>query len=149
MSVRYYLCEVWGNGDPDAPPTPTTGAYRPAIVDVVDPVTGGSAFATRAQIGVGPDGTPLHSWTLVAAQGDQHGLAVSAPGVEPMPDPGLRDVQLASIHLPTRNAMLARLTARGIDVSWVSTETGYRDVCDRLVSLHVPAFNSDALDFPT
>lgn len=143
MSVRYYLCRVYGDGNPDAEDTPTTGAYRPALFDLLDPQTGARALEVKHVTGT----PPAHPWTLCAARGDRHALTRGNPDIVELPDAALRGVQLAAMHVPTRNAFLAALTGRGVDVSWVDTATSYRDVMDRLVSIQDAAVDSDALDF--
>lgn len=137
---RYYVCKVYGNGDLDAPNTPTTGAYRPALADIIDPATGMKAFGFTAQISPGQ-----HPWCLVIAGGNKHGLVNNHPDIDPLPAYAM-DVRLSAMHTPTKVMMMNKLSARGIDTGQFANADGFRDIVRALGKAHGAAFNEDDFD---
>ncbi len=119
MAKRYYICDIIGDGT-DSMPTPTTGPYRPSIADL--------GVSWVGSIPSDPEtGSPLHSWTLVLVNTDNHTRVLSAKGVDALPDFPL-DGKINAINNVTRNAMLGKLGARGIDTSFIGNADGYREV---------------------
>lgn len=149
MSVRYYLCQIYGNGDPDVAHTPTTGPYRPAISDVIDPATGLRAFERKFSIGVDPQtGQPLTPWVLVAARSDKHRLLDGHADIVHVADAGVKDVQIGAIDIPKRVDTLAMLSARGVDLSGFDNSASHRQIMDKVVADADPAMTLDDIDFP-
>lgn len=144
---RYYICKVIGNGDIDAPHTPTTGPYRPAIADIVDQASGIRAFSWTQELAMLPNGTPKHDWVLciAAGTGKSHALAAASADIDPVPDFAL-DVKLASMHVPTKNQMFSRMRARGISTDAFANADGFRDVLREIGKLHNPNFDETSLD---
>lgn len=137
MAKRYYIARVVQ--DP-------TGAYGSAVANVVDPGTGMLAFATTSKIATDPNtGLPLHDWCLTIAAGPNHGVVAGNPDIDALPAYPL-DARVSAMHTPTRNAMAARMQARGIDPAFIGLADGFRDVLDHLGRIHDPAFTVDDFD---
>lgn len=137
---KYYICKIIGDGL-----TPET-SFRPAIEDVLDPVTGMRAFSTANVIATDPvTGVPIKPWALVIATGQKHGLVANHPDIDPLPDYPF-DAKLSAMHVPTKNQMVVKMQIRGIDTSFVGNADGYRDVIRSIGRLHVLDFDENNFD---
>lgn len=137
---RYCICKIIGDGQN------TETAFRPAIVDVVDPITGFQAFNVSSVIATDPQtGHPIESWCLVIAAGDNFKLVADNVDVDLLPEVDL-DVKVSAIHTPTKLEMGTKLQARGIDTSFVGNADGYRDVIKHLGKLQSPDFDEKSFD---
>lgn len=137
MSKRLYICKIV---------TDFTGTgFQSAISDVVDPQTGMQAFTHVSVIGQNADGTLKHSWCLTIAAGQNHALTKNNPDIDPLPEFPL-DTRMAAMHLPTRNAMAAKMQARGIDTVFINIADGFRDVVNHVGRLHSAGFDADNFD---
>lgn len=134
---RYYICDIYGNGDIDGDGTPQTGPYRPAVADL--------GVAWVGAIPTGPDGRPLYAWALVLVASNDHAKLRNAAGVDPLPDFPL-DGKVSSINTATKNAMLARMTARNINRSFVDNTDGYREVIRGIGRQLEPSFDENKFD---
>lgn len=138
MVKRYYICDIIGDGNGDAMPSPTTGSFRPAIADLgvswvgsipSDPVTG----------------HPLHKWALVLVNTDNHARLIATPGVDALPDFPL-DGKVNAINNMTRSRMDNALSKRGINSAFISNSDGYRDVIRGLGRTLEPSFDENNFD---
>lgn len=134
---RYYICDIYGNGDIDVPNSPTTGPYRPAVADL--------GVSWVGAIPTGPDGRPTKTWALVLVASRDHAVVRNAPGVDSLPDFPL-DGKVSSINTVTKNAMLARLTARGISRTFIDSTDGYREVIRGIGRQLEPDFDENKFD---
>ncbi|SOD42355.1 hypothetical protein [Nitrosovibrio sp. Nv4] len=137
MAKKYYICDIIGDGQ-DVPPTPTTGPFRPVIADLgvswvgsipSDPVTG----------------HPLHTWTLVLVNTDNHAKVIDAKGVDALPDFPL-DGKVNAINNVTKSRMNEALVRRGINTDFVSGSDGYRDVIRGIGQKLEAAFDENNFD---
>lgn len=112
MAARYYICPIIGDGKSHFT------AFRPALVDIVDPVGGGLAFRSQQSCQLSHDpvnGHPLSDWVLVKADG-AHAAADAVPGVIALPDIGRKAA------LPNKAALTARLRLFGLSAGDVTTQ---------------------------
>lgn len=128
---RYYICDILGTGDPEDP-------FRAAVAELgvnyvaeikSDPVTG----------------LPLAPWALVCVATKNHSPLLNRPGLDAMPDFPL-DGKVSAIQTATKNAMLERMQARGIDISFVGNADGFRDVIRGVGRLLNDNFNENNFD---
>lgn len=134
---RFCVCKVIGDGL-----SPET-AFRPAIDDVIDPVTGFRAFNTSVTLAVDPKtGQPLNDWCLVHAAGNFKLVADNAD-IDLLPDVAL-DVKVS--EMPTKLEMGSKLQAREIDTAFISNADGFRDVIRDLGKLHDANFDEKNFD---
>lgn len=131
MSKRYYISPIVGDGTEENSFRPKVADYPVKWVGIIpsDPVTG----------------LPLFAWTLVLVEAQNHGQLISDGAIDPMPEFPL-DGKVSAIHNATKNDMLARLQARGIDTTFIGNADGYRDVI-RGVGRHLePTFDENNFD---
>ena len=114
MLKRYYLADIIGDG------TDEGGDFRPAVADY--PVKWAGPFPINDQTG-----HPLKNWTLVTVEADNHAPLLQDSRLDALPDWPL-DGKVSGINTSTKNAMLAAMTRRGIDTSFVVGTDGYREV---------------------
>lgn len=107
---RYYMSAIIGDGSIDNP-------YRPAIAD------DGVAFA--AVVPTGANGIPLNSHALCVVDTVNHGPLIARH--DALPDFPL-DGKISALQTATKNAMLTRLAALGLDTASIGNADGFRDV---------------------
>ena len=112
--------------------------YRPKVADYgVDWV---------GTIPTHPDtGKPVFTWTLVLVNTVNHGKLLADNSIDAMPDFPL-DGKVSAINTATKNAMISKLQARGIDTAFVSNADGYRDVIRGIGQKLEPSFNENNFD---
>lgn len=138
---RYYVCKIIGTGLTAFP----TDARRPAIDDIVDPVRLTRAFVVADHWGTNADGTPKLPWCIVIASGPNHALAANVPDVDQLPDVAL-DAKISTIDTQVKGAILARLTARGIDTTVLRNSDSFRVLINLLGRLHEADFDVNNFD---
>ena len=112
MTRRYYLCAIIGDGAYENP-------YRSAAAEY--------GLSYVSDIPVDDMGHPTSTWTLTLVNALNHSALLSDPLISALPEFPL-DGKVAAINNATKNNMLARMRARGIDTSFVDKSDGYRDV---------------------
>lgn len=147
MSDRLLLCKVYGNGDPDAPLTPTTGVYRAAIADIIDPDTGTKAFVVNAPIGT-PGGVLANPWVVAVARGTRWDVIKGNADIVEIATQGLRTARIGALPVAARTAMLAKATAEGFNISALDGESSIAELVTTLVKAHDAGLDSNALDLP-
>jgi hypothetical protein len=135
---RYYLCDIYGDGNIDGENTPTTGPYRPAVADL--------GVAWVGSIPTGQDGRPLHDWALVLVASNDHAKLRGAKGIDPLPDFPM-DGKVSAINQETKVAMKSAMTKRGLPASAiVDGKDGYREVVRTIGQALEPAFDENKFD---
>ena len=110
---RYYLSPIIGDGTEFDP-------FRPKVAD--------HGVAWVGSIPSDPNtGHPLFGWTLVLVDAVNHGKILADQTIDALPDFPLYG-KVSAINTATKNAMLGKLQARGIDTAFVGNADGYRDV---------------------
>jgi len=130
MSRRYYLCDVIGDGTFENPYRSAAAAYGLSYV---------------SDIPVDTMGHPTSPWTLTLVNALNHAALLSDSRISALPDFPL-DGKISAINNATKNAMIARMRARGIDTSFVDKSDGYRDVIRALGLTLNPNFNENNFD---
>lgn len=97
------------------------------------------------EILTGADGKPLYKFSLVLVKSRDHARIINDPLMHPLPDMPL-DAKVSSIHTPTKNAMLSKLAALGVDTSWIGTADGYREVIRGIGRINNPNFDENSFD---
>lgn len=125
---RYFVCKVETVADPEF------GTVRRPVLD-----------AHRW-----PDGTSVAyemsdalNWALVVVTNPIGFVPPAGFDADSMPDFPL-DAKLTAMQTNTRNQMIGRLAARGIDTSFVGSSDGFRDVIRSLGLLHNQNFREDS-----
>jgi hypothetical protein len=137
---RYYICKIIGDGQ-----EPET-AFRPAIQDVIDQKTGAPAFSIASVIATDPTtGLPVFPWALVIASGTKHGLVQNHPDIDPLPDYPF-DAKVSAMHAPTKNGMVGKMQARGINTAFIGVTDGYREIIRTLGRQHFSDFDENNFD---
>lgn len=128
---RYYVCDIIGDGSFENP-------YRAAVAD-------GTVNAAVTMPNSDPNtGAPLGNWCLCMVATGNHARLNGRAGIDAMPDFPL-DGKVSAIQTATRNAVSARLSARGIpDV--FSNSDGYREVIRKLGQQLQPDFSENNFD---
>lgn len=128
---RYYLSQIIGTGTEDDPYRPKIADLRVNHVAVIpsDPVTGKPKFA----------------WALVIVNTANHTALLSDGQIEALPDLSL-DAKLNSLSAAVRNALISRLTAKGISTTGVNVNTTYRDVVRRVGQFLRATFSENNFD---
>ena len=85
------------------------------------------------------------AWALVLVASRDHAAVRNAPGVDSLPDFPL-DGKVSSINTVTKNAMLARLTARKISRTFIDNTDGYREVIRGIGRQLEPDFDENKFD---
>jgi hypothetical protein len=138
---RFVVCKKYGNGgDPDILPwTPTTGPYRPAIMDVMNPQTGKRAFNVVTAI------AQINNRCLVLAAGADFTLINGNADCDQIPDLSL-DSTLSVLQNNVYNNIINKLTARGYNVSSITKQSTVRQLIDLIGKDADPAFSVDKFD---
>jgi len=140
MSKRYYLCGIVGDG------SSPENAQRPAIRDDLGPGDSLEVVYPPADPNTGL--YPPGSTCLVIVGKRNHAPLVAKQGVDALPDVAL-DVKLSAVHKPTRDAMKARILARGLAFDEAGLD-GYREVI-RSLGRQISGsstWNENAFDVP-
>lgn len=87
-------------------------------------------------------GNPVHPYALVILEAENHGLAIADPECFAMPQFAL-DVKLTAMDTATKNNMVARLNAFGIDTSSFSTADGFRNIVRSMGQINNAAFDEN------
>lgn len=127
---RYYISPIIGDGTEFNP-------YRAKIADY--------GVATVSVIASDPTGKPLLSYALALVSATNHGRILADAAIDALPDFPL-DGKVSAINTATKNAMIAKLQARGIDTSFIGNADGYRDVIRGIGQAIEPAFNENNFD---
>lgn len=128
---RYYISPIIGTGD-------ETDPFRPKIADYGVPWVGSIPSDPIT-------GRPVHSWTLVRVNAQNHGAILADQTIDALPDFPL-DGKVSAINTATKNAMLSELQARGIDTAFISNADGYRDVIRGIGQKLEPTFSENNFD---
>lgn len=128
---RYYISPIAGDGTEFNPYRPKIADYGVSWVGSIpsDPITG----------------KPLASWVLVLVSANNHGAIISDPAIDSLPDFPL-DGKVSAIQTATKNTMISRLQARGIDTAFIGSADGYRDVIRGIGQKYEPAFDENSFD---
>lgn len=139
MSKRYYLCDIIGDGDADAPTpwTPTTGPFRPAVAEYN---VNWSGLAPT-----GEDGRPTFMWALVIVGTGNHTVLRDDPHVDAMPDVPL-DAKVSSISAESRTALADAMIERGIVIPQFGLNAGYREIVRAIGQVLQPDFDENRFD---
>lgn len=128
---RYYISQIVGDGSDNDP-------YRAAVGD-------NAGIRVVSVIPTGPDGRPTTAWALCLVGAKDHAALRADPRNDMLPDFPL-DGKVSAINNATKNAMLTRLRARGIDESFVTNTDGYREVIRGLGRQLDSNFSEDKFD---
>lgn len=90
-------------------------------------------------------GKPLATWALVLVSTNNHGAILADATIDALPDFPL-DGKVSAIQTATKNAMISKLQARGIDTAFIGSADGYRDVIRGIGQKFEPAFNENNFD---
>lgn len=90
-------------------------------------------------------GVPLHGEILVSVNVDDHRPLRNDPDIVSLPD-WPADGQFKGITTATRNAMMAKLAAKGFNTANVSQTEGYRDTLAEIGRQRDPAFQLSWVD---
>ena len=93
-------------------------------------------------INIGPDGQPTQTWALAIIDAEDHTAAGKDPDCILLPSFSL-DSKVASMHSPTKTAMMNRLNAFGIDTSVFNNADGFRDIVKGLGQANNAAFDEN------
>lgn len=132
---RYYLAEI-----EQFEFEPGMTGYRCRASAYTDLLFEGGEILTDPATGI-----PVHKFALVLVKSRDHARIIADPKMIPLPDVAL-DVKVSSIHTPTKNAMIAKLKALGVDTSWIATTDGYREVIRGIGKINNPAFDENNFD---
>lgn len=143
---RYYICNIIGTGT-------EADSYRPAIAREIDAarVTNPTFDASYSVVipthpeGHPQAGHPKFPHALVIVEANNHGIFAGKPDIDSLPDVAL-DSKVSSMHTPTKNAMIARLAARGFNGVNVDNADGYREVIRGIGRALDTAFHEDSFD---
>lgn len=147
MSKRYYLSSIVGTGTINDP-------YRAQLNDLCQQQTAAGNKSNCAQfIGTDPStGKPIKPWALCIVGSLNHMPFTHVTGIDPMPDYPL-DGKVAAIQRAKLLAMLAAITARGVDPTQFLTNPdgsikadGFRDAVRGLGQQLDTAFSEDNFD---
>lgn len=128
---RYYISPIIGDGTEFNP-------FRPKIADY--------GVAWVGSIPSDPNtGQPLFNWTLVMVNAVNHGTVLADNAIDALPDFPL-DGKVSAINTATKNAMLTKLEARGIDTAFIGNADGYRDVIRGIGQKLEPTFSENNFD---
>lgn len=94
-------------------------------------------------IGLDANGQPTSTWALCVLDSDAHSAAIADNDCIPLPQFGL-DAKVSAMHTPTKQSMLTRMQAFGIDTAFVSNSDGFRDVIRGLGRAHNAAFDENS-----
>lgn len=136
--MRYAVSVIAGDGQPP-------DGYYAAAQDITIPVLGIKAFRVAKVIGLDGSGQLVAPWCLCALDvvpGSTWALAEGASNVDLFPEHPLDSV-FNSIPVATRNALLAAMQARGIDVGFIGPSDSMRDVILHLGQIHEANFDVD------
>lgn len=90
-------------------------------------------------------GQPMYDCHLVSVNAVDHLRLRDDQDLIALPDCPL-DIKVMSINTATKNKMMADLTAKGFDVSHISTTEGYRETLQDIGRQRDPDFQIDRLD---
>lgn len=93
-------------------------------------------------IDIGPDGQPTTNWALAIIDAEDHTLADRDPDCILLPMFAL-DAKVSAMHTPTKNRMLTRLTAFGVDTGAFAGADGFRDIVNKLGKANNVAFDEN------
>jgi hypothetical protein len=128
---RYYISPIIGDGTEENP-------FRPKVAD--------HGVAWVGSIPSDPDtGHPLFAWTLVLVNAINHGPLLADQTIDAMPDFPL-DGKVNAINTATKNAMLSKMQARGINTEFIGNADGYRDVIRGVGQKLEPTFSENNFD---
>lgn len=143
---RYYICDIIGTGTEMDP-------YRPAISREIEAarVTNPTFDASYSVVipthpeGHPQAGHPKFPHALAIVEANNHAIFSGKQDIDSLPDVAL-DSKVSSMHTPTKNAMIARLNARGLRGADVDNADGYREVIRGIGKALDPAFHEDSFD---
>lgn len=136
--MRYAICRILGDGQPPK-------GYYLAIEDVLIPGEGIQAFNINRRFDIGSVADGTLTWGLAAVElvpGATWRLLDGNQDVDLLPEYPV-DAAVSAMHLPTRQAMTARMQARGIDTAFIGGADGFRDILSHLGLLHDSTFSVD------
>lgn len=128
---RYYISPIVGDGSEE-------NSFRPKIADYGVNWVGSIPSDQNT-------GLPLFNWTLVLVEAQNHGALIADGAIDPLPDFPL-DGKVSAIHAATKNAMIAKLQAHGIDTAFIGGTDGYREVIRGIGRQLEPAFDENNFD---
>lgn len=128
---RYYISPIVGTGDETDPYRPKVADHGVSWVGVIpsDPVTG----------------KPISTWALVVVEAINHAALLADSAIDALPEFPL-DGKVSAINTGTKNTMVSRLQARGIDTAFIGNSDGYRDVIRGIGVQLDPTFNENNFD---
>lgn len=131
MSKRYYISPIIGTGSEEDP-------FRPKVADY------GVSWA--GSIPSNPNtGHPTSPWALVIVNAKNHAALLADGTIDALPDFPL-DGKVSSVHTATKNAMINKMQARGIDTSFIAGTDGYREVIRGVGKILDPQFDENNFD---
>jgi len=132
---RYYLAEI-----EEFEVVPGATGYRCRASAYPDLLFEGGEIASDPITGL-----PLHKFALVLVKSRDHARIINDPKMHPLPDVSL-DMKVSSIHTATKNGMVNKLKALGVDTSFIQTTDGYREVIRGIGRINNPAFDENSFD---
>jgi len=131
MTKRYYISPIVGTGDEFDP-------FRPKVADYG--VSWVGSIPSNLETG-----HPLFNWCLVLVNTANHGQLLSDGAIDALPEFPM-DGKVGAINTATKNNMIAKMQARGIDTGFINSVDGYRDVIRAIGRSISPAFDENNFD---
>lgn len=145
MAKRYYLDSLAQNNK---------AQWVPSLVmssEYIDQSAAGNISGLSVVTGdtsIDPNtGQPVDMDCLLCLNARNHAIFASLAGVDLLPDFPL-DSKVGSMHAATKQAMKARLLARGVPASITDNADGFRDIIEHVakVKLNNAGFSADNFD---
>lgn len=133
MAKRFGICARIGAGD-DLDP------YRAAILDVLDPDTGGPAFEVVAAVSSAQGA----DWCAFVASGKRFSLASGNQDVDLFPE-ATRGLALSGMGAADVVSMRTAINARTGDSSWTALSLPMGEIMERLVQ-SIPGYEAVSID---
>lgn len=136
---RYYVAPmvemiIMGASNWVAKPIKTLAGKAKTVINTVTPTVpnaDGTGFAGQ--------------WALCLIETPAHGSLLADADLTVFPDLTL-DAKVSSMAATERNTLQNRLAARGIDISTIHPDDGYRMVLRKVGRMHQPSFSENDFD---
>ena len=132
---RYYISPVTMQASADL-----LGETIPVVKAATYP-----GFSGATKVALGPNNELLIPWALVILAGIDHTAPQADASLTSFPDLSL-DATVGTLAKRQRDAFFAGLNKHGIDTSWITLQTTFRQVLEYVGNLLVPNFSSNAFD---